>query len=53
MKTAKFYPFEHDPKPDSCWSLSTGPDGRIYASSCCEGVPGGGVFVVRYNDETD
>ncbi|MBI2503472.1 MAG: hypothetical protein HYW07_09625 [Candidatus Latescibacteria bacterium] len=53
MKTAKFYPFEHHPTPDSCWSLSTGPDGRIYASSCCEGTPGGGVFIVRYNDEQD
>ena len=53
MKTAKFYPFDHVPAPDSCWSVSTGPDGRIYAASCCESVPGGGVYMVRYDDETD
>ena len=53
MKTSKFYPFERDPMPDSCWSLSTGPDGRIYAASCCESVPGGGVYVMRYDDESD
>ena len=53
MKTSTFYPFEREPMPDSCWSLSAGPDGRIYAASCCECVPGGGVYVVRYNDETD
>jgi len=48
-----FYPFEGHPKADTCWSVSTGPDGRIYASSCAEGVPGGTVKVFRYNDETD
>jgi len=53
MRTAKFREFSHQPVPDSCWSLSAGPDGRIYAASCCERTPGGGVFIVRYNDETD
>ncbi|MGB2820754.1 MAG: hypothetical protein WBF17_07225, partial [Phycisphaerae bacterium] len=53
MKTSTFYPFEREPMPDSCWSLSAGPDGRIYAASCCEGTPGGGAYIVRYNDETD
>jgi len=53
MKTSKFYPFDREPIPDSCWSLSAGPDGRIYAASCCERLPGGGVYVLRYDDETD
>ena len=53
MKEAKFYEFGHQPPADSCWSLSAGPDGRIYAASCCELIPGGGAIVVRYNDQTD
>jgi len=53
MKKAAYYPFEHDPVPDSCWSLTTGPDGRVYAASCCESVPGGGVRIVRYDDASD
>ena len=53
MKTAKFYQFLSDPSPDSCWSLSAAADGRIYAASCCEGIPGGGATIVRYNRETD
>jgi len=53
VKEPTFYPFDREPTPDSCWSLSAGPDGRIYAASCCESVPGGGVYVVRYDDETD
>ena len=53
METAKFYAFEHQPAPDSCWSLHTGPDGRIYAASCCEYAGGGEAKLVRYNDSTD
>jgi len=53
VKNAKFYGFEHEPVRDSCWSLSAGPDGRIYAAACCEMIPGGGVLIVRYNDQTD
>src|SRR3990172_2273810 len=49
----QWYPFAQHPKSDSCWSLSTGPDGRIYAAACCEGVPGGIVKVVRYNKPKD
>ncbi len=48
-----WYQFTEHPKSDSCWSLSVGPDGRIYAAACCEGTPGGTVKVVRYNEETD
>jgi len=48
-----WYQFTGHPDSDSCWSLSTGPDGRIYASACAEGVPGGVVKLVRYNQEHD
>jgi hypothetical protein len=48
-----WYPFADKPDADSCWSLSTGPDGRIYAAACAEGVPGGVVALTRYNRETD
>lgn len=51
--SAKFHQFSKWPKSDSCWSLSTGPDGRIYASVCHETVPGGTVKVVRYNEKRD
>ena len=50
---SKWYPFTAHPDADTCWSLSVGPDGRIYAAACAEGVPGGVVKVVRYNEKTD
>jgi hypothetical protein len=50
---AKWYPFTQQPDSDSCWALSVGPDGRIYASACAEGVPGGIVKPTRYNEERD
>ncbi len=53
MKTAKFYMFDHKPDSDSCWSLHAGPDGRVYAASCCEYFGGGEAKIVRYNDATD
>ena len=49
----KWYPFTEHPTSDSCWSLSTGPDGRIYAAACCEHTPGGIVKLTRYDDRTD
>ena len=49
----KFYPFTGHPDSDTCWSLSVGPDGRIYAAACAESVPGGVVKPVRYNEEKD
>lgn len=48
-----WYQFTEHPDSDSCWSLSVGPDGRIYAAACAEGVPGGVVKLVRYNEEKD
>ncbi len=47
-----WYQFTEHPDSDSCWSLSVGPDGRIYAAACAETVPGGIVKVVRYNAES-
>src|SRR6516162_7701637 len=49
----KWYPFTGHPDSDTCWSLSVGPDGRIYAAACAESVPGGVVKLVRYNEQKD
>ena len=48
-----WYPFTGHADADTCWSVSVGPDGRIYAAACAESVPGGVVKVVRYNEQTD
>ncbi len=48
-----WYQFTEYPESDSCWAISVGPDGRIYASACNEHTPGGTVKVVRYNEHTD
>jgi hypothetical protein len=48
-----FYPFTEHPDSDTCWSVSVGPDGRIYAAACAEGVPGGTVRLMRYNEQRD
>ncbi len=49
----RWYPFTEHPEADSCWSLSTGPDGRAYIASCAEGLPGNTVRLVRYNEKTE
>src|SRR5215475_14701985 len=49
----KWYPFTGHPDSDTCWALSVGPDGRIYAAACAESVPGGVVKPVRYNEQRD
>jgi len=48
-----WYPFTEHPDSDTCWSLSVGPDGRVYAAACAESVPGGVVKPVRYNEKKD
>ncbi len=50
---SKWYEFTGHPDSDTCWSLSVGPDGRIYAAACAESIPGGVVKVVRYNEQKD
>lgn len=49
----RWYPFDRYPETDSNWSLSTGPDGRIYTAACCELIGGGTVKLVRYDEESD
>jgi hypothetical protein len=49
----RWYEFSKHPDSDTCWSLSVGPDGRIYAAACAESVPGGVVQLVRYNEHED
>ncbi len=53
MKEAKFYPFDKIPIADTNWSLSTGPDRRIYTVACMELRGGGTATVVRYNSQED
>ena len=53
MKKKMFYPFDAIPVCDSCWSLSTGPDGRIYAAACTEQTGGVGAYIVRYDEQAD
>ena len=48
-----WHPFTEAPDADSCWSLSVGPDGRIYIAACAEGTPGKAVRLVRYNESAD
>ena len=48
-----WYPFTGHPDADTCWSVSVGPDGRIYAAACAESIPGGVVKVARYNEQKD
>ena len=48
-----WYPFAEHPEADSFWSLSAGPDGRIYVASCAESAPGGIVKLARYDRSTD
>jgi hypothetical protein len=50
---AQYHSFTEQPASDSCWSVSTGPDGRIYLAVCNESAPGGVVTLGRYNRETD
>jgi len=48
-----WYQFTEHRQSDTCWSLSVGPDGRIYAAACAEHTPGETVKLVRYNEATD
>lgn len=48
-----WYPFDDHPRSDSCWSLSTGPEGRVYAAACLENASGGDAQLFRYNEGAD
>lgn len=49
----RYYEFTERPLSDSCWSLHTGPDQRIYAAACCEHTGGETATVVRYDKASD
>jgi hypothetical protein len=51
--TRCYYPFDVRPLSDSCWSLQTGPDGRVYIAACTEHTGGESATVLRYNSHTD
>jgi hypothetical protein len=43
--------FDKLPLSDTCWSLSTGPDDRIYAAACTEHTSGVAAHMVRYTPQ--
>ena len=45
--------FTERPLSDSCWSVQTGPDGRVYIACCCEFTGGQSATLVRYDEEAD
>ena len=49
----KYHEFSERPLSDSCWSVQTGPDGRIYVASCTEHTGGETATVVRLDETTD
>lgn len=48
-----YHEFSERPLSDSCWSVQTGPDGRVYAASCTEHTGGETATVVRYDENRD
>lgn len=48
----RYLEFSERPLSDSCWSVQTGPDGRVYIACCIEHSGGGTVTVVRYNHQS-
>jgi hypothetical protein len=49
----KYHEFTERPLSDSCWSVQTGPDGRIYIACCTEHTGGETATVVRLDEATD
>lgn len=49
---AAMIPFEKVPISDTCWSLLTGPDQRLYAAACTEHMGGAAAYMVRYTPAT-
>ena len=49
----KYHEFSERPLSDSCWSVQTGPDGRIYIACCTEHTGGETATVVRLDEATD
>ncbi len=49
----KYLEFSERPLSDSCWSVQTGPDGKVYIACCTEHTGGETATVVRYDEERD
>jgi len=49
----KYHEFTQRPLSDSCWSVQTGPDGRIYIACCTEHTGGETATVVRLDETND
>jgi hypothetical protein len=49
----KYHEFSERPLSDSCWSVQTGPDGRVYIASCTEHTGGETATVLRLDESTD
>ncbi|MFM8764608.1 MAG: hypothetical protein ACKOEZ_07210 [Spartobacteria bacterium] len=49
----KYHEFTDRPLSDSCWSVQTGPDGRISIACCTEHTGGETATVVRLDETTD
>ena len=49
----KYHEFTERPLSDSCWSVQTGPDGRIYIACCTEHTGGETATVVRLDETND
>ena len=47
LASVTYHEFAERPLSDSCWSTSTGPDGRVYIACCIEHTGGGTATVVR------
>ena len=44
--------FSERPLSDSCWSVQTGPDGRVYIACCTEHTGGETGTVVRWDEDS-
>jgi hypothetical protein len=53
MLNVKTIIFDELPMQDTCWSMTTGKDGRIYFAACGEHTGGLSVWLIRYDPDTD
>lgn len=49
----KAFRCEDLPLSDSCWSLTSGADGKIYFAACTEHTGGVGAFICRYDPDAE
>lgn len=53
MDKLKSIVFDALPEHETCWALTTTPDGKIYIGVCGELVGGLSVFLVKYDPDND